>query len=117
MVPARSIVTIGLTLCFVYGSASLVYLHGILNFLNISALKQNQIHWISPILLFAILVGLSLDFDVFLLTRIVEYRKHGFSEVNSIRVGLSSSFKIITAAGLIMIIAFGGLFLSDVTLM
>jgi hypothetical protein len=62
-------------------------------------LEGREIHWCSPIMLFGVLVGLALDYDVFLLTRIVEYRNLGFSDSDAVRAGLASSFPVITAAG------------------
>ena len=53
-----------------------------------------------------------MDYDIFLLTRIVESRYYGFSESDAIRAGFTASFPVITAAGFIMIVAFGGLLAS-----
>jgi len=58
-------------------------------------------------------VGLSLDYDVFLISRVVEYRTEGRSDAESVLLGLAKTGRIITAAGLIMAIAFFGLLLSD----
>jgi RND superfamily putative drug exporter len=63
--------------------------------------------WI-PIFLFAVLFGLSMDYHVFLLSRIRErYLKTG-SNVDSITYGISSSGRLITGAALIMVAVFGG---------
>ena len=63
--------------------------------------------WI-PIFLFAVLFGLSMDYHVFLLSRIRErYLKTG-SNVESITYGISSSGRLITGAALIMVAVFGG---------
>jgi uncharacterized membrane protein YdfJ with MMPL/SSD domain len=64
-------------------------------------------------MLFGVLCGISLDYDTFTLTRIVEYRTVGFSDTDSVRAGLASSFKVVTTAGFIMTIAFCGLLFSD----
>jgi len=61
---------------------------------------------------FSILVGLGLDYDIFLFSRVVEYRKAGFSDRASITKGVYKTGRIITAAGVIMSIAFGGLLFS-----
>lgn len=55
---------------------------------------------------------LGLDYDVFLLGRVLEYRLQGSSERESIAAGLETSGPLITAAGLIMAIAFGALLFS-----
>jgi uncharacterized membrane protein YdfJ with MMPL/SSD domain len=62
---------------------------------------------------FSIIVGLALDYDVFLISRILEYRQEGLDHESSIVAGLYSTGGIITAAGLIMAVAFGGLMFSS----
>jgi RND superfamily putative drug exporter len=59
-----------------------------------------------PVMMFAILFGLSMDYEVFLLSRIrEEYLKSGDSH-NSVVVGLSNTARVITAAASIMIAVF-----------
>lgn len=115
VVPLRALFSIAATLCFVYGSAVLVYQHGLLKWMGIAGLTSptNEIFWVSPIMLFGVLCGISLDYDTFTLIRIVEYHTAGFSETDSVRAGLASSFKVVTTAGFIMTIAFCGLLFSD----
>ena len=61
VVPLRSIFTIALTLSFVYGSATYVYEHNILNSLGFWGLHgRGALSWIPPLLNFSLLVGLSL---------------------------------------------------------
>jgi putative drug exporter of the RND superfamily len=60
-----------------------------------------------PLLMFAILFGLSMDYQVFLLTRIHEAWLQTRDNARAIRAGLSASGGIITAAALIMILVFG----------
>jgi RND superfamily putative drug exporter len=60
-----------------------------------------------PVMLFAILFGLSMDYQVFLVTRIhEEYLKCGDNKM-AVRNGLAATGKTITAAALIMILVFG----------
>jgi RND superfamily putative drug exporter len=60
-----------------------------------------------PVMLFAILFGLSMDYQVFLVTRIhEEYLKSGDNKI-AVRNGLAATGKTITAAALIMILVFG----------
>jgi putative drug exporter of the RND superfamily len=59
-----------------------------------------------PVMMFAILFGLSMDYEVFLLSRIrEEYLRSGDSH-NSIVIGLSNTARVITSAALIMIAVF-----------
>jgi RND superfamily putative drug exporter len=64
-----------------------------------------------PVMLFAILFGLSMDYEVFLVSRIhEEYLKTGDNRV-AVRNGLAATGKTITAAALIMILVFGSFIL------
>jgi RND superfamily putative drug exporter len=59
-----------------------------------------------PVMLFAILFGLSMDYNVFLLSRIHEAYKEGAGPRDSVVIGLSRIGKIILFAGLIMAAVF-----------
>ena len=64
-----------------------------------------------PVMLFAILFGLSMDYQVFLVTRMhEEYLKSGDNKI-AVRNGLAATGKTITAAALIMILVFGSFIL------
>jgi RND superfamily putative drug exporter len=64
-----------------------------------------------PVMMFAILFGLSMDYEVFLVTRIhEEWLKSGDTHV-AVRSGLAATGKTITAAALIMILVFGSFIL------
>jgi len=65
-----------------------------------------------PVMLFAILFGLSMDYQVFLVTRMhEEYIKSGGDNRIAVRNGLAATGKTITAAALIMILVFGSFIL------
>lgn len=59
-----------------------------------------------PIFLFAILFGLSMDYEVFLLSRIREFWAHGRSTSDAVADGLTVTARVITAAAAIMICVF-----------
>lgn len=112
--PLRSVLTLCLTLSFCFGFMVLVYQHGALSFLNIRAVSN--IHatcWLPPVMCFSIIVGLGLDYDVFLISRIYEYRLNGYTDRAAALKGIYKTGYIITAAGVIMAVAFGGLMISD----
>jgi RND superfamily putative drug exporter len=60
-----------------------------------------------PVMLFAILFGLSMDYEVFLISRIHEEWLRTGDNRTAVRNGLASTGKTITAAALIMILIFG----------
>jgi predicted RND superfamily exporter protein len=111
--PLRSVLTLALTLAFVYGLAVLVYQHGAFSFLNMRCLSDSGgISWLPPVMCFSIIVGLGLDYDVFLISRVYEFRANGYTDHSAAVKGICSTGFIITAAGMIMAVAFGGLFTS-----
>ncbi|MCL1592785.1 MAG: MMPL family transporter [Actinomycetia bacterium] len=66
-----------------------------------------------PMMLFAIVFGLSMDYEVFLLTRIrEEYDRDGDNSA-AVADGLAATARVITAAALIMVFVFGSFMLED----
>lgn len=61
-----------------------------------------------PMMMFAILFGLSMDYEVFILSRIREEYQKGQSNISSVVTGLGATAQVITAAALIMISVFLG---------
>jgi RND superfamily putative drug exporter len=67
----------------------------------------------APLMMFAILFGLSMDYEVFLLSRIREDYAATGDNRRSVVSGLSSTARVITSAALIMISVFGAFVLGD----
>ncbi len=61
---------------------------------------------IVPIVAFAIVFGLSMDYEVFLVARVLEARRSGLSETDAIPEGLARTAGLITSAAAIMIVVF-----------
>ena len=66
-----------------------------------------------PMMMFAILFGLSMDYEVFILSRIREEYHRGHTNIDSVVKGLGATAKVITAAALIMISVFVGFVTSE----
>lgn len=103
ILPLKAILTTILSLCASYGILVIViqqgYLHELLNFepqgmLDISLL----------IIIFCALFGISMDYEVFLLTRIKECFEQTHNNIKSIEYGIERSSKIITSAAVIVIL-------------
>ncbi|AZZ80723.1 RND transporter [Gordonia alkanivorans] len=69
------------------------------------------------VLIIAIIFGLSTDYEVFLLSRMVEARQRGASTTESIRSGIAHTGGIITAAAAILVVVTGAFSLSDIVMM
>jgi putative drug exporter of the RND superfamily len=67
-----------------------------------------------PVMLFAILFGLSMDYEVFLISRIHEEWVRSGDNRTAVRNGLAATGKTITAAALIMILVFGSFVLGGI---
>ena len=66
-----------------------------------------------PVIMFAILFGLSMDYEVFLLSRVrEEFLSNGRSTARAVTEGLARTARVITAAALIMVAVFGAFALS-----
>jgi RND superfamily putative drug exporter len=59
-----------------------------------------------PIVAFAIVFGLSMDYEVFLVARVLEVRRSGLSEMDAIPEGMARTSGLITSAAAIMIVVF-----------
>jgi RND superfamily putative drug exporter len=66
-----------------------------------------------PMILFAIIFGLSMDYEVFLLSRVREEYDRTGDAVGSVADGLATTARVITAAAAIMVVVFGSFVLED----
>ncbi|HEV2578983.1 MAG TPA: MMPL family transporter [Acidobacteriaceae bacterium] len=66
-----------------------------------------------PIVTFAIVFGLSMDYEVFLVARVLEARRAGLTEVDAIPEGLARTAGLITSAAAIMIVVFAAFTFGD----
>ncbi|MGV9670784.1 MMPL family transporter [Gordonia sp. NPDC003504] len=69
------------------------------------------------VLIIAIVFGLSTDYEIFLLSRMVEARQKGASTTEAIRTGTALTGRIITAAAAILVVVTGAFGLSDIVMM
>ncbi len=68
-------------------------------------------------LIIAVIYGLSTDYEVFLVSRMVEAREQGFSTTESIRIGTATTGRLITAAALVLAVVAGAFVFSDLVMM
>jgi RND superfamily putative drug exporter len=105
---ALPLISIGLNLLSVgaaYGLITLIFqdgrLQGPLDFTSFGAITS----WV-PLFLFVFLFGLSMDYHVFILSRIRELRLRGATTTDAITGGIASSAGVVTSAALIMVAVF-----------
>jgi len=111
-VPIRLLLTLIFPMAATFGLAVLVYQKGILDWTGISAFSAPEaaaFYWDIPIFAFVVLLGLALDYDVFIISRIAEFREKGYRNEAAIVLGLYETGPVITAAGVIMALSFAAL--------
>ncbi len=88
-----------------YGALVLVFQDGW--FGSLLGIKQTAVieSWV-PVFIFTILFGLSMDYHLFILTRIKEARDHGLSSNEAVSKGISVTSGVITSAASIMVVVF-----------
>ena len=115
VVPLKAVVMNLLSVGAAYGMVVLVFQKGLgsslFGFQEVPVIES----WI-PLFLFAILFGLSMDYHVFLLSRIKERYDQTGDNSGSVVYGLRSTASIITGAALIMVAVFGGFALGPLSM-
>ncbi len=107
LVPFKAIVLNLLAVAGAFGAVKLVFQDGIgASLLGLSG-PLDAIFPAIPILVFCIVFGLSMDYEVFLVARVREARRSGLDERAAIVEGLERTGGIITSAAAIMIVVFG----------
>ncbi|WBQ05517.1 MMPL family transporter [Kribbella sp. CA-293567] len=74
--------------------------------------QEGPIEAFVPVMIFAIVFGLSMDYEVFLISRIHEEWRRTGDALGAVREGLANTGSVITAAAAIMIVVFGAFLLS-----
>jgi uncharacterized membrane protein YdfJ with MMPL/SSD domain len=106
VLPAKAVVMNLLSVSAAYGVLVLAFQHGWGHTFGLE--QSDQIDGWIPIFLFAVLFGLSMDYEVFLLSRMREEWDRRHDNEAAVAYGLEHTGRIITAAAVIMIAAFGG---------
>jgi uncharacterized membrane protein YdfJ with MMPL/SSD domain len=112
VIPIKAIVLNLLSVGAAYGLLVLVFQEGIGNELLGVTRAENLAAWV-PLFLFAVLFGLSMDYQVFLLSRIRERYLLTGSNEEAVAYGVGSTARLITGAALIIIAVFWGFAMGD----
>ena len=102
VLPIKQVLMNALGLSAVFGILVLVFqdgrFEGLLGYTSQGGLESTQ-----PLLLFAVVFGLSTDYGVFLLSRIKEARDAGHDNSEAVAIGLERTGRIVTAAALLLL--------------
>ncbi|MEX5635630.1 MMPL family transporter [Parafrankia sp. FMc2] len=114
VLPIKAIVMNVLSLGASFGALVLIFqdghLAGLLNFTPTGTLEATQ-----PILVLAIVFGLSTDYEVFLMSRIREVYDRTGDNATAVAVGLQRSGRIITSAAVLILVVIGLFSISGIT--
>jgi RND superfamily putative drug exporter len=111
LVPLKAVIMNLLSIGAAYGIIVALFQWGWLS--DLTGVQPAPVEPWAPMMLFAIVFGLSMDYEVFLLSRVrEEWRRTGDSR-NSVADGLAATAKVITAAAAIMVFVFGSFILEQ----
>jgi RND superfamily putative drug exporter len=111
LVPLKAVVMNVLSIGAAYGVLVAIFQWGW--GADLIGIDSGPIEAMLPLMLFAIVFGLSMDYEVFLLSRVrEEYDKTGDS-AGAVADGLAKTARVITAAAAIMVVVFGSFVLED----
>src|SRR5207302_5244361 len=116
LVPVKALVLNFLSLTATFGAMVWIFQDGHLaNALHFTATGTLDIS--SPILMFCIAFGLSMDYEVFLLSRIKEEYDATGDNVRSVAIGLERTGRIVTAAAVLISVVFLSIGLGSIRFM
>ena len=111
LVPLKAVIMNLLSIGAAYGIVVALFQWGWLS--DVTGVQPAPIEPWAPMMLFAIVFGLSMDYEVFLLSRVrEEWHRTGDSRT-SVADGLAATAKVITAAAAIMVVVFGSFLLEN----
>ncbi|MGW4028735.1 MMPL family transporter [Streptomyces sp. NPDC004838] len=106
LIPLKAALLNLLSVAAALGAITLVFQHGWFG------VQPGPIEAFIPVMIFAIVFGLSMDYEVFLISRIHEEWERTRDHSHAVREGLAETGKVITAAAAIMIVVFAAFVLS-----
>jgi RND superfamily putative drug exporter len=116
LIPLKAVALNLLSVTAAFGAMVLVFGDGIgIRFLGHEAAPGGTFPMI-PVLVFCIVFGLSMDYELFLVSRVREARRAGRDTSAAIVEGVARTGGVITSAAAIMIVVFGAFTLGDVLL-
>jgi len=109
-VPVKLLLTMVVPIAFTEACAVLVYQHGWLKWTGIASLAPSTgVLWITPVSITFMLIGFALDYELFLFGRCYELHQEGLSDEEAIVEAVNTTGPVISAAGVIMCLAFLGM--------
>lgn len=115
LLPIKAIILNFASLAATMGVLTWIFIDGNLTFLVGDFIQTGTLDTSTMVLVAVVAFGLSMDYEVFLLSRIKEEHDAGKSNIESVAYGLQKSARIITAAAFILAVVFAAFVISGVT--
>jgi putative drug exporter of the RND superfamily len=115
ILPIKAVLLNAMSLVATLGAVTWIFIDGHLKWLVGDFTVTGTVDTGSIILIAVVVFGLSMDYELFLLSRIREEHLEGKSNVESVAKGLQRSARIITAAALLLAVVFAAFMSSGVT--
>ncbi len=116
LIPIKSIILNTLTVSAAFGIITLIFQYGVGASLFGLAGGLGFVDNSVPIFIFAIVFGLSMDYEVFLVARIYEAHERGLSDRDAVTEALSVTGGVISSAATVMVVVFSLFIFSEVVL-
>lgn len=108
VIPLKAIILNLLSAGAAFGVLVLLFQEGW--FSDITGIRPNVVEAWAPAMIFTILFGLSMDYHVFILTRVKEARDRGLASTDAVVKGITVTAGTVTSAAAIMVCVFGAFF-------
>jgi RND superfamily putative drug exporter len=116
LIPIKAVALNLLSVAAAYGAVAIVFQHGLGARLVGLPSPMHGGFPILPIVVFCIVFGLSMDYEVFIVARIADGRRAGLADDAALVEGLASTGRVITFAASIMVMIFGAFVFGDFVL-
>jgi len=113
LLPLKAVLMNTMSLFAAYGALVLIFQDGWLDFIlgnTATGFTQSTV----PILIFAVAFGLSIDYEVFLLSRVKEYWDETGDNRYAVQKGMERTGRIVTSAALILVLVAGSFATADI---
>ncbi|OAA29222.1 putative drug exporter of the RND superfamily [Frankia sp. EI5c] len=116
LLPVKALLLNALNLAAVMGAMVFVFQHGHLRFLVGDFQVSGTVELTSPVLMFCVAFGLSMDYEIFLLARIREEHLRGAGNRRAVARGLAATGPLLTSAALALIVVMIGVATSQISI-
>jgi len=111
--PLKAVVMNGASVLAAYGVLTLVFQDGFLAG-PLGVTPRDHLEATLPILIFCVLFGVSMDYEVFLLTRMREFWDHLHDNTAAVANGLERTGRVVTSAALVFVVVVGSFARADI---